>query len=90
GIVVPGEDKVLKKKVVFKIECGDTAYTCNEIAAYNALKGIVGIPKFYRAISFREHGFLIVELLGCNLDVFMRSSGGSLPITTCLRSRSAV
>ncbi|KAG9310594.1 kinase-like domain-containing protein [Chiua virens] len=79
GVLVPGEDTVSKEPVVFKIECGGTKNTRNEIAAYTALKGIIGIPKFYRAVAFSGHGILIIELLGCNLATFMHSSGGSLP-----------
>lgn len=82
GIIVPGEDTILREGLVFKVEYDGTPITRNEIAAYNALKGIDGIPKFYRAVSFRGHGVLDIVDLGCNLDVFMRSSGGSLPIPT--------
>jgi serine/threonine protein kinase len=82
GIVVAGEDTILKEGLVFKVEYDGTAITRNEIAAYSALKCIDGIPKFYRTVSFRGHGVLDTVELGCNLDVFMRSSGGSLPVHT--------
>ena len=78
--MVPGEDTISKEAVVFKVEWEGTALTRNEIAAYNALQGIDGIPKFHRAVKLLRHGILILELLGSDLDAFMRSSGGSLPV----------
>lgn len=77
----PGSDKL----VVIKIECNSIVGTKripNEQAAYEALKGIPGIPRCYEVVCFKNHGIIVLDRLGDNLRKYKESCGLSLPIIT--------
>lgn len=70
----------IAKDVVIKIKCS-TLYTFNEKAAYHTLVGISGIPRCHEIYSFHSYEIIVLEPLIHNLQKYMWSHRGSLPIS---------
>lgn len=80
GCVIFARKIHTKEDVVIKVECG-VLRSYNEVAAYKALKGVSGIPRFHCLYTIRDHGMIVLDRLGQNLLKYMKSCGGSLPIS---------